>query len=94
MDNPKKGKKIFLVNVVWEPDAKELPVEIRDIYKLQLELEHREFVFFYKKMESIISQINSDTETEFDILYLPVKNFYSVLEYKNQTQKEFVQRYL
>ena len=94
MDNPKKGKKIFLVNVVWEPDAKELPVGIRDIYKLQLELEHREFVFFYKKMESIISQINSDTETEFDILYLPVKNFYSVLEYKNQTQKEFVQRYL
>lgn len=94
MDNPRKGKKIFLVNVVWEPDAKELPVEIRDIYKLQLELEHREFVFFYKKMESIISQINSDTETEFDILYLPVKNFYSVLEYKNQTQKEFVQRYL
>jgi hypothetical protein len=88
MDNPKKGKKVFLINVVWEPDEKDLPAEIREKYKQQLELEHREFAFFYEKMKSIISQIKADTKTEFDILYLPVKDFYSMLEYKNQTQKQ------
>ncbi len=94
MDNPKKGKKIYLVNVVWEPDEKQLPEEIRELYKHQLELEHSEFAFFYEKMKSIISQIKADTSSDFDILYLPVREFYSVLEYKSQTQKEFVQRYL
>lgn len=94
MDNPKNGKKVFLVNVVWEPDEKELPLEIREMYKLQLELEHREFAVFYEKMKSIISQINSDTETEFDILYLPVKDFYSILDFSDENQKVFVQRYL
>lgn len=94
MDHPKTDKRIFLVNVVWEPDEKELPSEIREMYKLQLELEHREFAFFYEKMKSIISKVELDTGTKFDILYLSVKDFYSILDFSNENQKAFVQRYL
>ena len=88
-----KGKKVFLVNVVWEPDPNEVDEKIRDLYKLQLELEHKEFKWFYEKMHDIIKMI-SDSGNEFDILYLSVKDFYSMLVYSDEKQKEFVQRYL
>lgn len=94
-DHPeKKTKKIYLVNVVWEPDESELLEEIRDVYKLQLELEHREFQLFYKRMDQIINLITPDLAKDFDILYLPVKDFYSILKYSDEKQKRFVQRYL
>ncbi|EID84024.1 hypothetical protein MSI_25460 [Treponema sp. JC4] len=94
-DNPdKKNKKIYLVNVVWEPDESELPEEIRDVYKSQLELEHREFQFFYKKMNSIINLIRPALAKDFDIIYMPVKEFFSILKYSDEKQKRFVQRYL
>lgn len=94
-DHPeKKNKKIYLVNVVWEPDESELPEEIRDVYKLQLELEHREFKLFYEKMNPIINLIKTALAKEFDIIYLPVKDFYLILKYSDEKQKRFVQRYL
>ena len=94
-DNPDttKGKKIYLVNVVWEPELSEVDEKIREHYKLQLELEHKEFNWFYEKMHDIIKMI-SDSGNEFDILYLSVKDFYSMLVYSDNKQKEFVQRYL
>ena len=94
-DNPNttKGKKIYLVNIVWEPDENEVDEKIRDLYKLQLELEHKEFKWFYEKMHDIIKMI-SDSGNEFDILYLSVKDFYSMLTYSDENQKAFVQRYL
>lgn len=94
-DHPeKKNKKIYLVNVVWEPDEFELPEEIRDVYKLQLELEHREFKLFNEKMNPIINLIKEVLAKDFDILYLPVKEFHSILKYTDEKQKRFVQRYL
>lgn len=94
-DNPEKeNKKIYLVNVVWELGETELLEEIRDLYKLQLELEHREFQLFYKKMTPIINLIKSNLAKDFDILYLPVKELYSILKYSDEKQKRFVQRYL
>ena len=69
-------------------------IEIRDLYKLQLELEHREFQLFYKKMTPIINLIKSNLAKDFDILYLPVKELYSILKYSDEKQKRFVQRYL
>ena len=53
LKEPKKqvaNKKIYLVNVVWEPDEKELPEEIRLTYRNQEKLEYSEFVLFHKKM--------------------------------------------
>ena len=88
-----KGKKIFLVNVVWEPDENEVDEKIRDLYKLQLELEHKEFKWFYEKMHDIIKMI-SESGNEFDILYLSVKDFHSMLVYSDNEQKNFIQRYL
>ena len=72
----------------------ELFEEIRDLYKLQLELEHREFQLFYKKMTPIINLIKSNLAKDFDILYLPVKELYSILKYSDEKQKRFVLRYL
>ncbi len=94
-DNPDttKGKKIYLVNVVWEPDENEVDEKTRDLYKLQLELEHKEFNWFYEKMHDIIKMI-SDSGNEFDIIYLSVKDFHSMLVYSDEEQKAFVQRYL
>ena len=87
-DNPEKeNKKIYLVNVVWELGETELLEEIRDLYKLQLELEHREFQLFYKKMTPIINLIKSNLAKDFDILYLPVKELYSILKYSDEKQK-------
>ena len=88
------NKKIYLVNVVWEPDEKELPEEIRLIYRDQLSLEHSEFGLFYKKMKPIIDEINKLPDITFDIIYLSVKDFYSMLVYSDEEQKAFVQRYL
>ncbi len=94
-DNPeKKNKKIYLVNVVWEPNETELPDEVRDVYKYQLELEHSEFNLFYKMMNPIITLIKSSLVKDFDILYLSVKEFYSILKYSDEKQEKFVQRYL
>lgn len=90
----KKNKKIYLVNVVWEPEESELPEEIRDVYKLQLELEHREFQLFYEKMNPIINLIKPALAKDFEILYLPVKEFHLILKYSDEKQKRFVQRYL
>ena len=90
----KNNKKVYLVNVVWEPDESELPEKIGDIYKLQLELEHREFKLFYEKMNPIINLIKPTLAKDFDILYLPIKEFYSILKYSDEKQKRFVQRYL
>ncbi len=93
-DIGKKNKKIYLVNVVWEPEDNDLPDEIRTIYKLQLELEHREFHLFYEKMKPIINLIKTELSKDFDILYLSVKDFHSMLVYSDNNQKSFVQRYL
>lgn len=93
-DNKKKNKKIYLVNVVWEPDEYEIDEKIRPIYKLQLELEHKEFSLFYEKMCDIMKMISLDTENEFDILYLSARDFYSILKYSDDNHRKFVQRYL
>ena len=94
-DNPeKKNKKIYLVNIVWEPDETELSDEVREVYKHQLELEHSEFNLFHKMMNSIIIFIKSNIAKDFDILYLSVKEFCSILKYSDEMQKKFVQRYL
>ncbi len=89
-----KNKKIFLVNVVWEPKGNELPEEIRETYKHQLELEHSEFDLFYKRMKPIIDIIKEDTFNNFEILYMSVKDFCSILTYNDEKQSKFVQRYL
>jgi hypothetical protein len=89
-----KNKKIYLVNVVWEPDENDLPDEIRAIYKLQLKLEHREFNLFYEKMKPIINLIKTELTKDFDILYLSVKDFHSMLVFSDDNQRSFVQRYL
>ena len=93
-DKPeKKNKKIYLLNVVWEPDENDLPDEIRSIYKLQLELEHREFNLFYERMRPIIRLIKKELAKDFNILYLPVKEFCNILYYSSEKQK-YLQRYL
>ena len=79
---------------MWEPDDAELAEEIRKTYNLQLELEHREFNLFYEKMKPIISLFKSELVKDFDILYLSVKDFYSILNYSDEKQNKFVQRYL
>ena len=88
------NKKIYLLNVVWEPDEKELPEEIRSIYKHQLDLEHCEFDLFHKKMEPLIKIISDEIKNQFDILYLSVKDFHSILSYTDRNQKIFIKRYL
>ena len=93
-DNEIKGKKIFLINVVWEPGEIDVDEKIRDKYKLQLELEHKQFNWFHEKMQPVIKEISSDTKNEFYILYCSVKDFCSILTYNNEKQSKFVQRYL
>ena len=87
-------KKIYLVNVVWEPDEKELPEDIRATYRNQVKLEQSEFDLFHKKMEPIIDEINKIPNISFEILYLSVKKFCSLLDYSNEKQERFIQRYL
>ncbi len=88
------NKKIFLVNVVWEPNMDELPSDIQENYQCQVKLEHKEFTDFYETMKPLIETISSDTHNAFDIKYLSVKDFCSMLEYSNKEQETFLQRYL
>ena len=91
-DKNVKNKKIYLVNVVWEPEITEFS---QDDYKERLELEHQEFDEFHDdKMAEIIQKISEDTKNKFDIIYMSVKNFYSIVLYTDEKQKKFVQRYL
>lgn len=93
-DNNINGKKILLMNVVWEPDVKELPVNIQKVYESQLLLEHEEFNYFHKLMEPIIQIIAEETKNDFNILYLSVKDFCSLIDYQNKNQQNFISRYL
>ena len=93
-DTGTQNKRIYLINVVWEPDENELPDEIRAIYKLQLELEHREFNLFYEKMKRIITAIKTETRNNFDIIYLSVSDFNSILSHSDENQRKMIKRYL
>lgn len=94
-DKNVKNKKIYLVNLVWEPEITEFSLrKTQDDYKKRLKLEHEEFDTFRDKMDQIIQKISEDTENKFDIIYMSVKNFYSIVSYTDEEQKKFVQRYL
>lgn len=88
-----KNKKIYLVNIVWEPKTTEFSSR-KDDYEKHLELEHKEFSVFYKIMTPIIKSISEDTENEFDIIYMSVREFCSIVSYTDKKQEKFIQRYL
>lgn len=93
-ENAIQNKQIDLVNVVWEPDPNELPEEMREQYRKQLNAEHNEFDQFHQTMQPVIDFIAADTKNPFRILYQSVKDFCSCLRYANEAQKRFIQRYL
>ena len=87
-------KKIVLLNVVWEPSISEVDEKIRETFKLQLELEQKQYGIFYEKMKPVINIIKQETKNDFDIRYLSVKDFCSLIKYTNNKQAKFIQRYL
>ena len=87
-------KNVLLINIVWEPNNVEVIDKYKEKYNKQLNLEHEEFFIFYDKMKPVIDIISNDTHNTFDIRYFSVKEFCSFIEYNNEKQKKFIQRYL
>lgn len=90
----KISKKIILLNLVWElPDGEKLESNYLERYKLQERLEHLEFQYFYENMKDIIQIFSTYTNCSFDIKYMTVKEFCSLLSYSSDKLK-YIQRYL
>lgn len=93
-DSGIKNKKVYLLNIVWEPNDDDVVEKYKLKYKEQLNLQHKEFSIFYDKMKTVIDVISNDTQNVFDILYFSIKEFCSFIEYNNEKQAKFIQRYL
>lgn len=87
-------KKVLLLNVVWEPSVEEIPEEARERYSHQLALEHLEFEYFHEQMQPVIDMFKEHTGCDFEIKYISVADFCQMIDYKNEKQLKFIQRYL
>ena len=87
------GKKALLLNVVWELPAEEIPEKARKRYTHQLALEHLEFEYFHEQMQPVINIFKEHTGCDFDIKYISVADFCKMIDYKDEKQLKFIQRY-